>query len=269
MYLGVDIGGTKTLVSTIEDNGVIIQRVKFPTPQNYNEFLKQLFAVYEGFNNREYVAAGIGIPAVTIDRRNGVGHRFGNLKWHDVAIREDVQQLIKCPVVVENDAKLAGLSEAMLVKDCRKVLYVTISTGIGFALIVDGIIDPAFGDGGGRTLLVEHDGKRVAWESFASGKAIVKKYGLRAEDIKDEHIWTAVSGNIAVGLIDLIAVTEPDIVIIGGGVGRYLTRYQKHLRAALKKYESPLLAIPPIRRAKRPDDAVIYGCYDLAKAVYG
>ena len=269
MYLGVDVGGTKTIVATLDNNGVILEREKFPTPKEYNEFLRSLFSAYEKFTVREFVATGVGIPATIIDRRNGVGNRFGNLPWHNVTIRSDMQQLIKCPVVVENDAKLAALSESKLVKNYRKVLYITVSTGIGFALVVDGVIDPSFGDGGGRTFLVEHDGRRVPWESFASGKAILKHFGLRAEDIQAPNVWNIIAKNIAVGLINLIAVTEPDIVIFGGGVGHYLPRYAQYLRSALKKYESSLLHIPPLKRARRPDYAVIYGCYDLAKAVYG
>jgi predicted NBD/HSP70 family sugar kinase len=75
--------------------------------------------------------------------------------------------------------------------------------------------------------------------------------------------------NIAVGLIDLIAVMQPEVIVLGGGVGRYYSRYGRFLRASLKRYENAMMPIPPIREAARPERAVVYGCYDLAKARYG
>src|SRR5665213_2667584 len=104
------------------------------------------------------------MPATEIDRSKGTGVLFSNLLWHNVSIKADLKRLLNYPVVVENDAKLAGLSEAMLLKDRAKVLYITISTGIGLAIIVNQTIDTAIGDGGGRTLMLEHGGKVVPWE---------------------------------------------------------------------------------------------------------
>ena len=270
MYLGIDIGGTKTLVATLHNNGIIDECVKFPTLSEYDKFLEKLTSTIEGFTTKDFIAAGVGIPAVLIDRKRGEGLRFGNLPWHNASIEDDVKLLINCPVVVENDAKLAGLSESMLLKDdYKKVLYVTISTGIGFALVVNGVIDTSFGDGGGRTMLLEHDGKSLPWESFASGKAIVQQFGKRAAEITDAKTWRIISANLAEGLVDLIAIAQPEIIVLGGSVGVYYSRFAKFLNEDLKHFENALMPIPPIREAKRPEDAVVYGCYDLAKARYG
>ena len=209
-------------------------------------------------------------PASKIIRDEGIGVAFGNLAWHNVAIQTDVHKITGLPVVIENDAKLAGLSEAMLIKDkYQKVLYVTISTGIGTALIVNQTIDTSVGDGGGATIMLEHEGKIVSWESFASGSAIVQKYGKQIEDIEDARALDSIAYDIAMGLIDVIAITEPEVVIIGGGAGRYLSKFAKPLNKYLKSFENPMMTIPSIQEAGRPDEAVIYGCYDLAKATYG
>ena len=171
--------------------------------------------------------------------------------------------------MLENDAKMAALSEAMLVKETHhKVLYVTISTGIGMGLVVDGVIDTAFGDGGGRTMLVEHNDKLVPWESFASGHAIVERYGKMAKDINDQQTWRAITRDLTTGFLELIALTQPDIVVIGGSVGTHFQKYEKLLVANLKKYETPLFTIPTIIGAGRPEEAVLFGCYDLAVAHY-
>jgi predicted NBD/HSP70 family sugar kinase len=201
------------------------------------------------------------MPATSIDREHGIGKAFGNLPWINAPIQHDVTAILKCPIVVENDAKLAALSEAMLLKDRFKtVLYVTVSTGIGYGLVKSGVIDTTVGDGGGRTILLEHNGKMMPWEDFASGR--------KAMDIKDEPTWKKISSDLAKGFIELIAVTQPEVIVIGGGVGNYFDRFSKFLKDDIDKYAIPIIDMPLLIEAKRPDEAVVYGCYDLAKQVY-
>jgi glucokinase len=265
MYLGIDIGGTKTLAAVLDSHGVITQKNKFPTSPDYVEFLQQLQQVIADFGPRTYKSAGIGMPATDFDRKRGIGISFGNLPWQMVPIKADIAKMVDCPVVVENDAKLAGLSEAMLLKQYSKVLYVTISTGIGTALIVDQRIDSNVGDAGGATLLLSYRGKLQPWEHFAAGSAIVRRFGKRAVDITDKATWQTIVHDWSRGFLELIAITEPDVIVIGGSVGSYFNRYHQLLVEELTKYETPLLRIPPIKQAQRPQEAVVFGCYDLIK----
>ena len=267
MYLGVDVGGTKTLVAVLNNDGEIREQTKFPTPKHYPHFLLELRHTLAHFEHKDYKAAGIAIPGY-IDREHGRASHLGNLRtWGNaLPIQRDLEHIAHCPAVVENDAKLGGLSEAMLLKDeFQKVMYMTVSTGIGMALINKQTIDPNIGDGGGETILIEHQGKSVRWEDIASGRAIVERYGKRAADITDEATWIKISRDIAKGLNEVIAVTEPEVIVIGGGVGTYFNRYGKLLRAELEKYHMPILKMPELRSAQRPEQAVVFGCYDLAK----
>jgi len=267
MYVGVDVGGTKTLVAVLDDHGVIKESKKFPTPKTYDHFLLELKHLAVHLEHQEFRAGAIALPA-NIDRQHGRGIKFGNLKWSNVNAQYDVQKIFDCPMAIENDAKLAGLSEAMLLKQYERVLYVTVSTGIGYALIKNGTIDTNVGDGGGRALMLEHRGKLMSWEDFASGRAIVERYGQRAADITDDDIWKAICRDLAQGLIQLIAVMQPDVIVIGGSVGTHFRKYSKYLKAELQKYHLPMVKIPDLKQAQRPEEAVVYGCYDLAKQVY-
>jgi predicted NBD/HSP70 family sugar kinase len=269
MYLGVDIGGTKTLVATLTNDGVITEKTKFPTPQDYEEFLEELAVAVDSFTTKDFLAAGLGMPVTNFDRAERVGVSYGNLAWKDVPVQADFERIVSCPTVVENDAKLAGLSEAMLLKKYAKVLYITVSTGIGYGLINNQVIDTSIGDGGGAVLLLEYKGKLATWESFASGHAIVQRFGKRAEDIHDEATWKRICHDLVPGFMELIAITEADVIVVGGSVGTYFERYHEFLKDDLAKFETPLLKIPPLLAAKRPEEAVIYGCYDLAKQTYG
>ncbi len=145
MYLGIDVGGTKTLVASLDDSGVILAQQKFPTPQDYQEFLAELSRSIELLGVKDFRAAGIGIPVTSMQREEGIALTFSNLDWRNVKVQQDLERLTQCPVAVENDAKLAGLSESMLRNEIRKLLYVTVSTGIGYSLVIDHHIDPIIG----------------------------------------------------------------------------------------------------------------------------
>lgn len=267
MYGAVDIGGTKTLVAVFDAGGAVTEQIKFPTPPDYAAFLVALSDTVQQLTQHEFLAVTVAIPG-EVDREEGKGLDFGNLPWQNVPIRADCEKLFHCPILVDNDANLAGLSEALQVPDYSKVLYITISTGIGTGFIVDGQIDPTMADSEGGQMMLEHDGKLVKWESFASGKAIVARYNKRASDLDDPEAWKVMSRYFASGILNLLAIMQPDIIVIGGGVGSHFNKYEHFLLEELKKYENPMLPIPPIRQAERAEEAVIYGCFELARSTY-
>lgn len=268
MYLAIDIGGTKTFVAAITNDGKIAEQIRFVTPKEYEDFITELAATIGKLSTKDFIATGVGAPG-KIDRERGVALAFGNLPWRNVHIRDDIQHITKTPVALDNDANLAGLSEAMLLKNYQKVLYITVSTGIGTGFIVDQTIDPTLADSEGGKMLLEYDGKLEQWERFASGSAIVKKYGKRASEINEEKVWKAIAYNISLGVINLIALFEPDVIVIGGGVGTHYKHYGHYLDQYLQSDATPLVKIPKIIQAQRPEEAVVFGCYDLAKAQYG
>jgi len=269
MFVGIDIGGSKTLIARLDNDGVIIASEKFPTSKDYDEFVKDLAHCLPKLGKADYTAGTVAVPG-RIDRDHGIGLVFGNLPWRNVPLQADVERLLHCPILLEHDPSLAALSEAMLLKDkYKKVLYITVSTGIGAGLIINGKIDEEFAGSEAGQIILEHQGKHLSWESFASGKAIYEHYGTEAHNITDEAAWRRIGRNIATGLTALLALTEPDVVVIGGSIGTYFDHYKEFLVAALHQYELPLVPIPPIQAAARPEQAVVYGCYDLAKSCYG
>jgi len=269
MYLAVDIGGTKTLIASFNESGKVTASTKFPTDKNYDEFIEKLGKQITALNVQDYQAGCVAMPG-KVDRIHGRGLAFGNLLWKNVPVQTDVERIINAPVVVENDAKVAGLYEAInIIDDFKRVLYITIGTGIGISLINNGVIDTKISDRGGNAILLEHNGKIKSWESFASGKAIKKKYGARASEITNPKSWKEISRDLALGIIDLVAILEPEVIIIGGGVGAHFDKIKEPLLRCLKDYETPMMKIPHIQQAKRPEEAVIYGCLELIKSTYG
>lgn len=268
MYLGIDIGGTKTLIGLFTNKGELKDKFRFETPKDYESFLSTLRRHIEPFLGEDIKGIGIGAPGL-IGRSKGIGYNFGNLSWKNVPIRKDIELITGFQAVVDNDANLAGLSEARnIIHDFKKVLFLTISTGIGTGIIIDGSIYLPLADSEGGRIILDYKGKPTKWEAFASGKAIQQRFGKIAAEINDQKTWKIIVHDIARGLIDLIAVIQPEVIVIGGGVGAHFDRYGDLLKKELQKYETPLAPIPPIKQAKRPEEAVLYGCYELAKDTY-
>jgi predicted NBD/HSP70 family sugar kinase len=266
MYLGIDIGGTKTLVASLKDDGSIADMAKFSTPQDYQQFLKELKHSLSEFSAKEFAYCGIGMPGIIDRTKNASTWSGGNLTWKNSPIAQDVEAIAGCPVIVENDANVAALSEANLVKDdYRTVLYITLSTGIGSGFVVDGNLDPnTLNAEVGHMIYPYEEGYRT-WEQLASGGTIVEEYGQRAEAISDPKTWEDITERIAMGLVNLSAALTPEVIILGGGVGAHLDRFQQYLNTQIKRLAPNGVHVPPILQAQHPDEAVLYGCYELAK----
>ena len=268
MFGAIDVGGTKTLLGSFNSKGNLIESVKFETPRDYNSFIDLLKENSTKINLSNLKVITIAIPGL-IDVNKGIAKELGNLPWENIPVRKDIEKIYKCPVFVQNDTKLAGLYESIIVKPhYRKVLYVTVSTGIGGALIIDNKIDKDFENMEVGHMLFEHNGQLIRWEKFASGKAIVAKFGKPASEITDAKDWYIIAHNIAIGLIDLIATLTPDIIVIGGGVGSHFDKFGDRLIEDLKIYQNRLLTIPPVVMAINAEQAVIYGCYYYGKSQY-
>jgi predicted NBD/HSP70 family sugar kinase len=267
MYLAVDVGGSKTLFAVFSESGEIITKHKIPTNAVYKEFLNDVEKVLKNeLKDYEFNRCCCAVPG-TFDKNLGLGTRFGNLSWVNVPIAKDLSNLLNgASVSVENDGALGGLSEAVLVHEkYKRVLYVTIGTGIGDAYIMDGKLDLELSESEAGHMVLDYEGKLQRWEDFASGHAIKKKYGKLASEINDPQIWAQYAKALAVGLQPLLAVLLPEVLIIGGGVGTHLDKFKEPLDIELKKLENTMVKIPPIIQAKRSEEAVIYGCYEYIK----
>src|SRR3990167_5183810 len=265
MILAIDVGGTKTLLAVFDDNKKLVEQVKFPTPKDYSEFIKSINEAKEKLTTKRFFAGAVGIRGL-VDRRKGILITDSILDWHNAPLAKDLSEIFSCGFSVENDSKLAGLSEATLPNNAKykKITYITISTGIGSVFIVDKKIDTNLVSSEIGKWVFEHDNKFQTWENFASGKAIVDKYKKRASELEDETSWKSISKNMAIGILNASAAYTPDLIIIGGGVGEHFTKFEKPLLQALQDFPHESIIIPKIIGAERSEEAVIYGCLELA-----
>jgi glucokinase len=265
MIIAIDIGGTKTLVAICSMDNKIIAQQRFDTPNDYYEFLQTIDKNLKLLKTKDAAITVVAVPG-KLDRKNGIGLAMGNLLWQNVPIAQDIAKLTNTAVIIENDANLAGLSETHLLHPIpKKSLYITVSTGIGTGIITNGYINSTLADSEGGSLLMLHNGHLAKWESFASGHAIIATYGQRASELNDKNAWKVISKDLALGIVNLCAIIQPDVIIIGGGVGTHFDKYRDYLQADIAIIKPPLVYVPQLVKAQAPEEAVIYGCIQLAK----
>jgi len=265
MIVAVDVGGTKTLIAGFDQTGSLTVERKLPTLHDETAFLRDLTSeINSMFGNMTLTAISIALPGMF--STPGTLDYAPNLGWEHVNIRRQLQAVFDCPIFVENDANLAGLSEARALANPSKVcLYVTISTGIGTGVIVDNQIAPEFSGSEGGHMQLEYDGALRSWESFASGNSIHLTYGKYAYEITSKKAWAEIADKISRGFLALIPMLQPDVIIIGGSIGTHFEKYAQTLERLLDHKLTPShIAVPPIKQAAHPQKAVVYGCYYYA-----
>jgi glucokinase len=264
MYLGIDVGGSKTLFAVFGKDGEMVCEKKIKTDHDYAGFKGDLSRELGELAKHFKLTHGCCAVPGWIDFEKGVGVGFGNLPWENVPVVHELETMLpEVKILLHNDAKLAGLSESILLhKKYNKVLYITISTGIGGGVIIHDVIDKDFENFEPGQMVFEKSGKNERWESFASGRALKERYGKLASQIDDPKVWQEYTKSLVAGFEDLLATVQPDAVVVGGGVGAYFEKFKPFLEEELKKIDNPLVPLPPLLKARRPEEAVIYGCYD-------
>lgn len=260
--VGIDIGGTKIAGGLVADDGTIIQMDRRKTPGRSAEAVEQ--TVVELVNDfrevAEIEAVGVGCAGFVDEKRSRV-LLAPNLGWADEPLRSAIEGQVGIPVVVENDANAAAWGEYQFggLKDVSSdILCVTVGTGIGGGLIINGDLyrgahgyAAEFGhlniEPGGRLCGC---GSRGCWEQYASGNALVREARLLAAERRDEaealldlgdgtpegvegkHVTEAARDGDPValaafdslarwlgqGIADCTAILDPGCIVIGGGV---------------------------------------------------
>lgn len=265
-YLGIDLGGSKTLIAVFDGSGKIVAQKKFETNKDYNVFISDVEKNVADLSTNTNIACALAVPGL-ISRDTGVVHALGNLDWKEKPIRDDISKVLGIPVIIENDARIGGIAEAReLIEDYDRVLYLTISTGIGGALIKNGGIVKDLEDTEMGKIPLLYEGKIQHWEDFAGGRDIVNRYGKRASDIDSPEQWEEIGERIAYGVAICCSILQPQVIVFGGGVGQSADNFKAHVKKYLLEHLHAIARQPEaILTAKFGENSVIHGCFVLLK----
>lgn len=298
-FLGIEIGGSKLQLFVGDESATILERCKLPVDphQGAAGIRKQITDALPCLlkkSNVTSLAVGFGGP---VDRRTGRVARSHQIEgWSDFPLQEWLEDLSGKPVLIDNDANMAALGEALhgAGKGANPVFYVTLGSGVGGGLVVNGKIyhgaAPTESEVG--HLRLDHEGTIV--EQRCSGWAVDQKIrdlvktgrrsvmtdlaremtggearflakGLETMDVEAQRILQDTAIDLALALSHVVHLFSPEVIVIGGG----LSLVGEPLRAAVAEALRPYLMEvfgggPAVRLAGLGEDSVPVGCLAAA-----
>ena len=270
MYIAIDIGGTKTLLSLFSEKGRLLKRLKMKSYQEQEKWLKELSRHLHRvlpLRRKSIKAITISYPGV-LDGGHP-GHAVNLPKWDGPAIEACLKSLflynkIDCKIYYKNDADLGALYECQNFPG--KTVYLTFGTGIGGGIIREGRLARESADFEPGHVKYSYKGRRAEWEKISSSKAIrAANADLDVTKISDKKALDDVACRFSIGLTDIIKKYNPNQIVLSGPIIAVFPGFkdtlEKLLKTSLRSSD-----IPPIYPAKRPQESVIYGAYLYGKS---
>ncbi len=307
--IGIDLGGTNIAAGIVDEKGVLIAKESIPTfaTRHYSLIIADMAAVARkacekaNLSIKDMAGIGIGSPG-TVDSKNGVIVYTCNINFDHAPMREELQKHINLPVYMSNDANCAALGETAdtgAARGFKNVILITLGTGVGGGIIIDGKIyegDHSAGGEIGHSMLVVDGapcncGRNGCWESYSSATALIRETKEAIQKDQNtimwdmiDHDYTKISGRTAFeasrkgdrvaqqvvelyikylseGLIDMINIFRPEILLLGGGVSNEGDYLFDPVRDYVKRfaYGGKRTPIPLIKKAALGNDAGIIG----------
>ncbi|WP_435817287.1 ROK family protein, partial [Faecalibaculum rodentium] len=291
--VGVDIGGTNSRIALVDENMNIVERTQFrtdahdpiPTIVRLSEALKDMAG------DKELVGMGVSCPG-PLDLINGKVLNTPNLhdSWQDFPIAGEIEKVTGIPTYLENDANLAALAEAVVGegRDYNYVQFLTISTGLGSGQVINHKIYQGAHGYGHEVAYAPlwrngpQHGKIYPGgvEAICSGTAITeraKKAGLEVQHAGEVNDMAKQGHEAAMEIMDdakeylanfiaiLIAITDPEIVILGGSVALKIPGFVQEVEDRVK--EKVLTELKPyvkVRPSTLNEDSGLLGAACLA-----
>ncbi len=262
----VDIGGTKIAVGAVREDGTILNRLECPTEaeKGFDHAMRRIVQMLRALSagGCEFEGVGVGCPG-PLNPFTGIIGDVGTLPgWQGRNLAAELELGLGLPVVVENDADAAALGEARWGTGSTSgtFFYVTISTGIGSGMLLDGQlyrgVDGAHPEIGHQVLDNSgppcYCGARGCWEVMASGPAMVSWFneqrpGAPAVTAGEICEWARRGDPLAIkaveregyylglGLANMITMFAPDRIALGGGVMKSSSLFMDTASAVIRK----------------------------------
>ncbi|MDN4593051.1 ROK family protein [Polycladomyces subterraneus] len=306
LYVGIDLGGTKIAGALVDKDGSILRRIRLETrveqgPQAVIDRLVETIVKLTDGVRSSVKGVGVAVPG-PLDSRSGVVFSPPNLPgWVNVPLRQALEDRLGIPVKLENDANAAAWGEYWFGAGQRQgtMIYLTVSTGVGSGLVLDGQLyrgENTFAGEIGHTIVDPEGppcgcGRQGCLESLVSGTAIAKFgqttdpssliHSLTAEDgevVRAEHVFEAyrmgdahaeiivrqTARYLAIGLSNVIHIFNPGKIVVGGGVSRAVDVLFPLLQEQLDSYlMAPFRGTCEVESAALGEDAGVLGAAAL------
>jgi glucokinase len=272
--LAIDIGGTKFTVALFEGERIVKRESRGTNREGGPEWMVAQIATLASGWKFDRCGIGFGGPVDFAAQKVNLSTHVGG--WRDFPLVEKVSGLFQVPVVMDNDANVGALGEAIYGagREVRPMFYMTLSTGIGGGIVLDDSsvyrgADSYAGELGHITLKPGGPeclcGSHGCFERLCCGMWLERDYGKTAKELmRDRAFVERYVVDLAQGLKAAVMMLNPARIVIGGGIAKAGDALFVPLRAELRRqvtgWSRARLEVVP---AALGDDSVLYGCLEL------
>lgn len=271
-----DIGGTKMRVAYSESENSFDEPKVVATPTNYEEGLSTFVELIKDCAQGRPIKSIVGGIAGPFDEKKRSLVGSPNLKgWIGKPLKNDLSRLFEAPVFIENDSAMVGLGEANFGagRNFPIVAYITVSTGVGGARIVDGKIDEkSIGFEPGHQIVdfgrsIFPDAKGFYAGHVLSGKSVEDRFGMKPKEISDPQFWDKMAQYLGLVLNNTAVFWSPDCIVLGGSMitgdpAIPLDKTETYLKEILKIFPE----LPAIKKAELADFGGLWGALAYLKS---
>ena len=232
--IAVDLGGTYLRISLVKNNK-ILRYIKKKTPKGKGALLKELFSTIGELIEKNKGIKGIGVScAGPLEPRTGIIKNPPNLPLGNFNLKKVLQSKFKRRVEIENDANCVALAEAKfgVGRGKKNLIVLTLGTGIGGGIIIDGKLYNGEGYAGELGHIVLDDGKDFE-RLWKEKRQDVKKFFEK----KDKKQLDKTAKYLGQGIASLINIFDPEIVILSGGVKETGSVFLNMIKNNVNKYQ--------------------------------
>ena len=275
--LAIDIGGTKTAAALMNDEQ-FLERTSWPSPPTAEHAIDQIVTTCERWADQAQ-AAGVSFGGPFDFATQTCVRSMHVPGWDGVELSVSLERALNLPTVTDNDANVAALGEyANAARPRDPMLYVTVSTGVGAAIIVNGHLLRGAHSLAGELghLPIGHDktcncGQVGCLERAVSGFWIEHDFGISAVDyLRDERNHEKWIGSLAHGLWSATMLVDPALIVLGGGMTSQGERLIEPLRATIATKASESKRLPPEVKLGDPSGrTVLTGAAIMAGEAFG
>lgn len=247
----IEAGGTKIVCAIAKSPTDISDLIEIPT-RSANETLDDIITYFQDMIQKHGSLDAIGLGAFGPIDVHWTSRSYGRIGrttkpgWSDLNIRVALVDALRVPVYLDTDVNSALLGEATYGagKGLKNLAYVTVGTGIGAGILIDGdvlhcgahteighMITPRFSDDNIKDGVCSFHKDRC-YEGLASGPALYTRWGVKGDELHASHpAWDLQARYLANLCLDLTMATAPDRIIFGGGVMK-----QSHLYPLIRQH---------------------------------
>jgi glucokinase len=262
MYIVVDIGGTKTRIAGSRDLETFGDPIIVPTESVYDEGIARISEAALRIASGESIEGCVaGVRGILTRGKRSIYSDAKISAWAGKPLADDLESRLHTRVALENDTALVGLGEAVHGAGARAsiVAYITVSTGVGGARIVNGVIDRAaigFEIGHQYLSIIPP----VELEDMVSGSAVQTMHGIPPQSLsEDAREWETLAVTLAYGLYNTTLHWSPDRFVLGGSMFNKIGIHIERTRATLKTLLARFPESPDLVHARLGDVGGLWG----------